>query len=47
MFERTGERAHLEAARSVLDGVLEEYRNAGAEFYIKKAERLREDVLSR
>ena len=47
LFERTAERPYLDAALEAVDGALEEYRKAGAAFYIEKAERLRIEILAR
>jgi hypothetical protein len=38
---RTGERRYLDAALEAVDGALEKYRKARADFYIEKGERSR------
>jgi hypothetical protein len=37
---------HLDAALEAVDGALNEYRKANADFYIEKTERVREKILA-
>jgi hypothetical protein len=45
-FDKDGQPRHLDDALEAIDGALEEYRKAKADFYIEKAERQREKILA-
>ena len=45
LFDKDPQPCHLDVALEAVDGALQEYRKANADFYIEKAERLRETTL--
>jgi hypothetical protein len=46
LFHKSGEPRHLDDALEAVDGALEEFRKAKADFYIEKAEQIRGDILA-
>jgi hypothetical protein len=46
LFDKDHQPRHLDDALEAVDGALEEFRKAAATFYIDKAERQRETILT-
>jgi hypothetical protein len=47
LFDKDHQPRHLDDTREAVDGALEEFRKANADFYIEKAERQRAELLAR
>jgi hypothetical protein len=46
LFDKDNQPRHLDDALEAVDGALEEFRNAKADFYIDNAERVRGEILA-